>query len=200
MSERHFQVVQWLRDIIMANKKDAGDAQEDEGDDDKAMKAYAFEDEEEMTRMKHMLEHGYRHFRLAHPVVTASGQEPIWNGILTHRVQSEFCRAAEEGRAESVQWLINHGPIVFLDFKQAFNSAVRGGQLDMMRLLHRLFPGGDYYGQAVRDAASSGHLQALQWRGHNLRTPRNAPVQVESSTIELAAGNGHLDVVQWFHV
>lgn len=122
----------------------------------------------------------------------------IWNQSLTRWLRACFYDAAEEGRAESVQWLLSNGPRVFL-YDRAFNLATNNGHIKVAELLQRTISSEHQYFRALPSASQNGYFELVQWLYQNLPRGSTFPSAVEVNAIEWSAAGGHLDIAQWIH-
>lgn len=96
---------------------------------------------------------------------------------------------AGAGNFEMVQWLYDNG--YRASTINAFKVAVEKGHVAIVRWLMEKAQDNYDFNQAFIDAAANGHLELVQ-----LIHSRTSIDRYES-TLALAAGHGHLDVVQW---
>ncbi|KAL7747641.1 hypothetical protein RI367_006930 [Sorochytrium milnesiophthora] len=101
-------------------------------------------------------------------------------------------RTARDGRLDIFQRLDEYCGIDCS--AQVLSDAIRGGNLELVRLLHARCPDVLLPSDGVLDACERGNLAVLQWlhaKEPALRWPEKAMV--------VAAGRGHLDLVVWLH-
>ncbi|KAL2912257.1 hypothetical protein HK105_208248 [Polyrhizophydium stewartii] len=98
--------------------------------------------------------------------------------------------SAQNGHADIIEFLYTNranGSIV-----DAAGSAVRSGQLSVLRRIHELVPD-VVMGSVVNDAASGGHTLALDWIFDNTNA------RPTERSISCAADRGKLYMLRWFH-
>lgn len=54
------------------------------------------------------------------------------------------------------------------------------------------------YSCPLQYAATGDHLEVIKWLDQSVQVSSNNPDETEVFAVEVAAGNGHLDVDQWF--
>ncbi|KAG2951604.1 hypothetical protein PC128_g2800 [Phytophthora cactorum] len=93
-------------------------------------------------------------------------------------------RAVRKGHLNAVKWLLNHHSYAELrEDERVIEEAARNGRLEIIQLLH------DLDSSAGRKPPSSTQsAETSFWWSRSY------------STMDLAASNGHLDVVQWLHL
>ena len=110
-----------------------------------------------------------------------------------------FGWAAYGGQRSTLEWLCARFPNVKIDFG-VITAAARGGQLDVLKWLHRE-KGVEWQKDAARQAAKNGHVHVLHWLHNYARpaltiTPADHP-WLQDETFAEAAGAGHLNVLEW---
>lgn len=108
--------------------------------------------------------------------------------------------AAYGGQRPTMEWLMTRFPEVKLDCG-LITSAARGGQLDVIKWLHRE-KGADWQKEAVRQAAKNGHVHVLEWLRYFARPPlmisvADDPWMNPGLGFEQAAQEGQLAVLKW---
>ena len=100
--------------------------------------------------------------------------------------------AVERGDVPIVKWILDNYPD--FDSNAAITDAVRLGHLEILTMLNRHTPfwAHDYHAQA---AASLGYFHIVKWYYGNIPKRPNSGME----TMDAAAGNGHLDIVEWLH-
>jgi len=113
-----------------------------------------------------------------------------------------FGWAAYGGQRLTLEWLIARFPNVTIDFG-VLTAAARGGQLNVLKWLHRE-KGVEWQKDAARQAAKNGHVHVLEWLHYFARpplmiTPADDP-WAHPETFTEAAKAGQLDVLKWAHL
>ncbi|POM74756.1 Hypothetical protein PHPALM_8237, partial [Phytophthora palmivora] len=97
--------------------------------------------------------------------------------------------AARAGRLEILQWLHIHHPNQFTH--HAMDRAAENGHIEVLKFLHHNREDGCTT-EAMNSAAKNGFLDGIE-------CPSRHKATSSFDLLTLAAGNGHLNVVQWLH-
>ncbi|KAG1687477.1 hypothetical protein DVH05_005168 [Phytophthora capsici] len=149
-----------------------------------------------------------------------SGNVPVARWLLKHPVGREVCAAMREGEIGGkneylcLAAAMGHLPIVVLldelmcsvRFEEALIEAVRNGHLSVVTSLLSRYPYSPTSSSrcVIEEAAKHGQLEILKHFHHLLSSSELSAVigswcRQSLNVMNVAAKNGHLDVVQWLH-
>lgn len=123
------------------------------------------------------------------------------------RINLSYQRAIEKGKLEVLKWMDENFEISccqkMIINKHCISIAVANGHLSVLKYIYEKYDCKNVFRDVCWDhAASQGHLEILKW--YQIQDPFSFanyfyPANLSTTTIILAAENGHVDTVDWLH-